>query len=483
MSIYIKKLAASIHLPTFIIALLFSVFMASSAAAKEAAVSQETRKFLGTLSNALAEVADAVRPAVVNISTTSIVTTEENPLGGMFEDPFFRHFFGDQFGPNQKRKYKSSALGSGVIVNEDGYVLTNNHVVKGADEIKVILYDKREFKGKIVGVDPRTDLAVIKINAKNLPMLTFGASSKLKTGDVVLAVGNPFGLGQTVTMGIISAVGRSNIGLADFEDFIQTDAAINPGNSGGALVNGKGELIGINTAIFSTSGGYMGIGFAIPSDMAKSVMDNIIKHGKVVRGWLGVNIQNLTADLAQSLSIKQTEGALIAGVEAGGPADKAGLKRGDVVIEMNGKRISDVTVLRNTIASTAPGTTVDFKIIRDGKEMTITVTLGEYKEKRVVKKAEYDNLLKGVTIQELTASQRDKFNLPEDAIGVVVTAVSQESPSLGALQVNDVIQEVNRTPISSAQDFENIVSKISKQDAILLLVYREGGSLYITLRP
>ena len=281
-----------------VLVLLLNLPAANSAYAKEKTISQESIKTLSGLSKALAEVAEAVRPAVVNISTTSIVTTEETPFGDFFNDPFFRHFFGDQSGPGQKRKFKSSALGSGVIVAENGYILTNNHVVKGAEEIKVILYDKREFTGKVVGTDPRSDLAVVKINAKDLPTLSFGDSGKLKTGDIVLAIGNPFGLNQTITMGIVSAVGRSNIGLADFEDFIQTDAAINPGNSGGSLVNGIGQLVWINTGIFSTSGVYMGIGFAIPSDMAKSVMDSIIKYGKVIRGWLGVSIQNLTPELA-----------------------------------------------------------------------------------------------------------------------------------------------------------------------------------------
>ncbi len=462
-----------------------SFFTAGMASAREKIISQESIKTLGRLSDALAEVADTVRPAVVNISTTSVETMEENPLGGMFNDPFFRHFFGDQFGggrPEQKRTFKSSALGSGVIVSGNGYILTNNHVVKGAEEIKVILYDKREFKGKVVGTDPRTDLAVVKIDAKDLPTLSFGDSGKLRTGDIVLAIGNPFGLNQTITMGIVSAVGRSNIGLADFEDFIQTDAAINPGNSGGALVNGRGELVGINTAIFSTSGGYMGIGFAIPSDMAKSVMDSIIKYGKVIRGWLGVSIQNLTPELAKPLGIKETEGALIAGVESGSPADKAGLKRGDLVVEMNGKKITDVTNLRNTVAATAPGTRVDFKIIRNGKEQTIAATLGEYREKKIIKKTEYDNALKGVTIQELTPSLRDKLNLPEDMTGVVVTAVGSDSPAQGLLQANDVIQEVDRKPVRSAQEYEELASKIGSHDTVLLLIYRDGGSAYLTIQ-
>ncbi len=446
-------------------------------------VSQESMNTLSKLSQALDEIANIARPAVVNISTTAMVTAEENPFGDMFNDPFFRHFFGDPNGhPGQKRKHKSSALGSGVIVSEHGYILTNNHVVEGAEEIKVTLYDKREFKGKIVGTDPRTDLAVIKIIAKDLPTLRLGESGKLKIGDIVLAVGSPFGLNQTITMGIVSAVGRSNIGLADFEDFIQTDAAINPGNSGGALVNSSGELVGINTAIFSTSGGYMGIGFAIPSDMAKTVMDSIIDHGKVVRGWLGVSIQNLTSELAKSLGIKETEGALISGIEPNSPADKAGFKRRDLVVEFNGKKVLDSTSLRNMVSATSPGKKADFKIIRDGKEQAITVTLGEYKEKKTAKKTEYHNVLKDVTVQELTPDLQEKLNLPENLGGVVVTEVGAESPAQGLLQPGDVIQEMNKMTIRSAQDYDKAVSKLGEHDTVLLLIYRDGGSIYLTIK-
>ncbi len=454
------------------------------ASAVDKSVSQETMNTLSKLSRALDEIANIARPAVVNISTTSIVTTEDNPFGDMFNDPFFRHFFGDQDGHHGQRKgkHKSSTLGSGVIVSEHGYILTNNHVVEGAEEIKVTLYDKREFKGKIVGTDPRTDLAVIKIIAKDLPALRLGESGKLKIGDIVLAVGSPFGLNQTITMGIVSAVGRSNIGLADFEDFIQTDAAINPGNSGGALVNSSGELVGINTAIFSTSGGYMGIGFAIPSDMAKTVMDSIIDHGKVVRGWLGVSIQNLTPELAKSLGIKETEGALISGIETNSPADKAGFKRRDLVVEFNGKKVLDSTSLRNMVSATTPGKKADFKIIRDGKEQPISVTLGEYKEKKIAKKTEYNNVLKDVTVQELTPDLQEKLNLPENLNGVVVTEVGQDSPAQGLLQPGDVIQEINKLTIRSAQDYDKAVSKLGKHDTVLLLIYREGGSIYLTIK-
>jgi len=468
------------------ILLLTGLTLTGIASGGEKTISQESVKTLSRLSEALSEVADAVRPAVVNISTTSIETMEDNPFGDMFNDPLFRRFFGDQPGsghPGQKRKYRSSALGSGVIVSEHGYILTNNHVIKGAEEIKIILYDKREFKGKVVGIDSRTDLAVVKINAKGLPTIPIGSSGKMRTGDIVLAVGNPFGLNQTITMGIVSAVGRSNIGLADFEDFIQTDAAINPGNSGGALVNGSGELVGINTAIFSTSGGYMGVGFAIPADMAKTVLDSIIKHGKVIRGWLGVSIQNLTPELAKSLGIKETEGALVGGVEGGGPADKAGLKRGDLITGMDGRKIASATNLRNTVAATAPGTRVDFKIIRSGKEQIVPVTLGEYKEKKIVKKTSFNNALKGVTIQELMPSLRDKLSLPEGMTGVLVTDIAADSPSQGGLQPNDVIQEIDRTSVGSVKEFEDVVARIGERDTVLLLIYREGGSAYLTIEP
>jgi serine protease Do len=486
MSYFKKNTGNVLKIGVLVLALFMATDLSSHSIvfAKDKGVSKESINMLGKLSQALDEVANIARPAVVNISTTSMVTTEDNPFGDMFNDPFFRHFFGDQDGrPGQKRKHKSSALGSGVIVSEQGYILTNNHVVQGAEEIKVTLYDKREFKGKIVGTDPRTDLAVVKIAAKDLPTLQMGESAKLKTGDIVLAVGSPFGLNQTITMGIVSAVGRSNIGLADFEDFIQTDAAINPGNSGGALVNISGELVGINTAIFSTSGGYMGIGFAIPSDMAKTVMDSIIKHGKVVRGWLGVSIQNLTPELSKSLGIKETEGALIAGIESHSPADKAGFKRGDLVTAVDGKKIVDSTTLRNIVAATAPGKKVDVKIIREGKEQTIAVTLGEYKEKKIVKKSEYNNIMKDVTVQELTPSIQDKLNLPENLTGVVITDVGQESPAQGLLQPGDVIEEINKMTIRSAQDYDKAVSKLGERDSVLLLIYRDGGSVYLTITP
>jgi len=446
-------------------------------------VSEEATEFLGRLSSSLSEVAEAVKPSVVNISTTRTVTMKNNPFGDLFNDPFFRRFFGYDFrffGP--ERKFKSSALGSGVIVSEDGYILTNNHVIKDADEIKVVLYDKREFKGKVIGTDPKTDLAVIKINAEKLPAIKIGDSDMLKVGEVVIAIGNPFGLNQTITMGIVSAVGRSNVGIADYEDFIQTDAAINPGNSGGALVNTRGELVGINTAIFSTSGGYMGIGFAIPSNMAKAVMKSIVKYGKVIRGWLGVTIQDLTPELAKSFDIKEDKGALVTDVVKDSPAEKAGFKRGDLIVEFDSKTVNDVTSLRNMVANTPPGKTVRVRIIRDGKERILTVTLGEYPE-TAVRSGVYNNVLRGVYVQEITPDLRESLDIPRKVKGVLVSNVDEESPASGVLKRNDVIQEINRHVIKDTEDYKKVVSGIGPDDNVLLLVYRAGGYIYVTIRP
>ncbi len=446
-------------------------------------VSDEASEFLGRLSSSLSEVAEAVKPSVVNISTTKTVTMKSTPFGDLFNDPFFRRFFGDDFRPfGPKRKYKSSALGSGVIVSADGYILTNNHVIKDADEIKVVLYDRREFKGKVIGTDPKTDLAVIKIDAENLPAIKIGESDDLKVGEVVIAIGNPFGLNQTITMGIVSAVGRSNVGIADYEDFIQTDAAINPGNSGGALVNTRGELVGVNTAIFSTSGGYMGIGFAIPSDMAKAVMKSIVKYGKVIRGWLGVTIQGLTPELAKSFDIKEDKGALVTDVVKDSPAQKAGFKRGDLIVEFDGKTVRDETSLRNMVANTPPGKTVQVRIIRDGKEKILTVTLGEYPE-TTVGSAGYNNVLRGVYVQEITPDLRASLDIPEKVKGVLVSNVDEDSPAAAVIKRHDVIQEINRQVIKDIKDYRKAVSKLGPEDNVLLLVYRSGGYIYVTIRP
>ncbi len=303
-------------------------------------------------------------PAVVNISTTRVVKSQGMPASPFMDDPFFKHFFGEEFGRQFQipRERRENSLGSGVIVSADGYIVTNAHVVEKADEIKVLLSDKREFTGKVVGSDPKSDIAVIKIKGKDLPTLNWGDSEKLEVGEYVLAIGNPFGLNSTITLGIVSAVGRANMGIEQYENFIQTDAAINPGNSGGALVNTRGELIGINTAIFSRTGGSMGIGFAIPSNMAKGVMDSLVKTGKVVRGYLGVSIQDLNAEMAKQFGLDDKQGALVSDVVAGSPADKAGIKTGDVILKFDGKEIENSTMLRHRVAETPVGKKTESRV-------------------------------------------------------------------------------------------------------------------------
>src|SRR3989344_3985176 len=325
-------------------------------------------------------VVKAVMPAVVNISTKRTVRSQGGDVPSQFQDdPFFRQFFGEEFFHRfqMPRERRESSLGSGVIVDSAGYIVTNNHVVAKADEIKVLLNDKREFTGKVVGTDPKSDIAIVKINAKNLPMVPWGDSDKLEVGEYVLAIGNPFGLNQTVTQGIVSAVGRANVGIADYEDFIQTDAAINPGNSGGALVNARGQLVGINTAIFSRSGGYMGIGFAVPSNMTRAVMDSLIKGGKVVRGWLGVSIQDVTPDLAKQFGLKDSRGALVSEIIPDSPAAAAGIQSGDIITMFNGKTVDSTSILRNTVAQTPVGRTVKVELLREKKTVSVAVKITE----------------------------------------------------------------------------------------------------------
>ncbi len=316
---------------------------------------------------------DAVRratPSVVNIFTSKEIRAQRHPL---LNDPIFRRFFGDQL-PDEAQR--AASLGSGVIVSTSGYVLTNHHVVEAADEIEVALADGKKLLAKVVGNDPETDLAVLRLSEENLPAITFGSSEALRVGDVVLAIGNPFGVGQTVTSGIVSALGRTGLGINTFENFIQTDAAINPGNSGGALVDAGGNLVGINTAIFSRSGGSMGIGFAIPVSTAKMVLEQIVKTGTVTRGWIGVEVQELTPALAESFKLPSARGALIAGVLRGGPADKAGVKPGDVLVEVEGRPVADPTSMLNVIAALAPGKPAKMKLKRQEKELDATVTVG-----------------------------------------------------------------------------------------------------------
>jgi len=318
-----------------------------------------------------ADAAGRALPSVVHIFTRKEVRAQRNPL---LDDPIFRHFFGDRLGQPQQR---ASGLGSGVIASQDGYILTNNHVIEGADEIEVALNDGQKFAARLVGRDPETDLAVLQIDQKGpLPAITFAKGDTLRVGDVVLAIGNPFGVGQTVTMGIVSALQRNHLGISTFENFIQTDAAINPGNSGGALVNNQGALVGINSAIYSRSGGSLGIGFAIPVSFARDVMEQIIKSGSVTRGWIGVEIQDLTPELAASFGLKDTRGALIAGVMRGGPADQGGIRPGDVLTAIDGQQIEDPQRMLELVAARPPGNTARFSVSRGGKSYRVDVRIG-----------------------------------------------------------------------------------------------------------
>ncbi len=435
-------------------------------------------------------VAKSARDSVVNISSVRKVTqTPPQFPSPFFDDPFFRRFFGEEFERRFQppRERQEQGMGSGVIMTPDGYIITNNHVVEQADEIQVNLSDKRSFKARVIGTDPKTDIAVIKIDATDLPVLPWGDSSQLQVGEMVLAVGNPFGLNQTVTMGIISAVGRANMGIVDYEDFIQTDAAINPGNSGGALVNLNGELIGINTAIFSRSGGFMGIGFAIPSNMAKNVLDNLRKHGKVIRGWLGVSIQGVTPDLAKQFGVSEAQGALVADVLEGSPAAKAKLDRGDIITAYNGTPIKDPAHLRTLVAETAPGSTATLAVVRDQKERKITVIIGELPKEVAAAiqggpgTARGDHALAGVTVEALPKDRSGRGRLES---GVLVREVTPDSTAQRAgLQKGDIIREINRKPVKTLEDFERLTSQLESKTPVLVLLTRGNATIFLSINP
>ncbi|MCC6347111.1 MAG: DegQ family serine endoprotease [Nitrospirales bacterium] len=444
-------------------------------------VSKEAIDILSKMNRAMAEVAAAVKPAVVNISTTRTIKTQGIP-GPFFNDPFFREFFGGSFGnARQPREYKQASLGSGVIVSKKGYILTNNHVVKDADEIRIRLSDGRELKGKVIGTDQKTDIAVIKIDTDRLPVVKLGDSDRLRVGEQVFAVGNPFGLNQTVTTGIVSATGRANVGIADYEDFIQTDAPINPGNSGGALINIRGELVGINTAIFSTSGGYQGVGFAIPSNMAKGVMEALIRHGKVVRGWLGISVQPLTPEIARQFALNGERGALVNDVMEGSPAQKAGMERGDIVVEYDGKAVNDPAQFRNVAAATPIGKEVAVLLLRNGKPKTLKVTIVELPSTPQQMQSSFADQVKGIHVQDIPAEVRSSLRIPGRVTGVIVTDVEEGAPAAGILMRNDVIMEIDRHKITNAKEYGLAAAHIKPDQAVLLLVYREGSVLYLTL--
>jgi len=454
-----------------------------------------------------APIVEKVSPSVVTIATSKLQRKVPQGQNPMFNDPNFRRFFGIPDGPapdgdgdkgskgNGKKRLERTGLGSGVVVAQDGYILTNNHVIDGADEIIVTFgKNKHEYKATKVGNDPATDIAVLKIDVGNLPAITFSDSEKVRVGDVVLAVGNPFGLTQTVTLGIVSALGRKGIERGTspldtrYENFIQTDASINPGNSGGALVDAEGRLVGINTAIFSMTGGNQGIGFAVPANLARSVMESLIKTGRVSRGFLGIVLQPLNEDLAKQFKIEGTNGALVAEVSGKSPAEKAGLQSGDVIVEVAGKKVEGPSELQMTIANLAPGSKADVKLIRDGKDKTVTVELGERPgDKNLAAtpqpaKTDDPDVLDGVTVADIDAEARKRFELPETVKGVVITEIDANSPSAEAgLKVGDVIHEANREAVTSSKQAVELSEKLKKDKKVLLRVSTKGQSRFVVV--
>ena len=443
-------------------------------------ISTESLKLARELSEAFSYVAEKAAPAVVYIETEKVVSIPRNIFPfDFFGDEFFKRFFSIP-------KYRQRGAGSGFIISSDGYIVTNNHVIQGAQKITVKLVDGRTFKAKIVGTDPFSDIALLKINTNNLPVLKLGNSDLIKVGEWVIAIGNPFGLSHTVTVGVVSAKGRSGIGISDIEDFIQTDAAINPGNSGGPLLNLKGEVIGMNTAIFTRSGGYMGIGFAIPSNIVKTVVEQLKTKGKVERGFLGVYIQDLTPALAKELGLKVKEGALITQVMPGTPAEKAGLKEKDVIISYNGKPVRNASDLKNYVLLTKPGTKVILKIIRNGKEIRLKVKIGTPQKGFFVSKAEFKNLQEflenlGLVVENITPEIAKRLGLSTTR-GVIITEVLPETPAdYAGLTPGLIIDEVNRIKVKNLREFYQALKPSLKTKRVLLGIKTTRGRYYITL--
>lgn len=442
----------------------------------------------------MAPAARAAMPSVVKISASKVVKTPAGFSGQQF-DPFQQFFGGNspfggnggfQLQPQQPSEHREGGLGSGVIVSPDGYILTNNHVVDGATDLEVTLPDRRQFKARVIGTDAKTDIAVIKIDASNLPVITIGNSAKMQIGDAVLAIGNPYGVGQTVTMGIVSATGRNGLGIEDYEDFIQTDASINPGNSGGALVNDRGELIGINTAILAPgSGGNQGIGFAVPVNLARNVMDQIVAHGSVQRAYLGVTIQEVTPAIAKAIGLTRPEGALVSEVSPNSPASRAGLESGDVILAMNGTPVDESNQLRMNVSLMTPGQTVHLKIYRNGETREVTTEVGQLPGQKVERASREggsnESALEGVSVQALDAQTARQAGLPANTKGVIVTEVDPASPAAAAdLRPGDVIQEVNHQAVTNSEDLSSALHHGNGGES-LLLVNRNGNKLYLAV--
>ncbi|UCG65221.1 MAG: DegQ family serine endoprotease [Deltaproteobacteria bacterium] len=441
----------------------------------------QTGPVLSGAPGSFSHLAKKASPSVVNISTVKVIKGGRQvppPFGP--NDPF-REFFERFFGDQAPRDFKQRSLGTGFIIDKQGFILTNNHVVEQTDEIKVTLNDKREFDAKIIGRDPKTDLALIRIESDHpLTPLPLGDSDKLEVGDWVMAIGNPFGLGHTVTAGIVSAKYRQ-IGAGAYDNFIQTDASINPGNSGGPLLNTAGEVVGVNSAIFTQSGGSVGIGFAIPINMAKDLLPQL-KKGKVVRGWLGVMIQEITPELKEKLNLKEEKGALVGDVVAEGPADKAGIKRGDVIVSFDGKEISEANDLPFIVASTPVGKTVTVEVISEGKKEHFQVQIEELKEEREAQVVSEARPNLGLTVREITPELARNFGLSE-ASGVVVVQVQNNTPAQEAgLAPGDIILEMDQVPVKDLKQFNQMIGAYKVGDTILFLVKRRGSTLYLTLK-
>ncbi len=444
--------------------------------------------------NSFAPVIEKVSPSVVTLDIKGRdrgLGSRENP---MFDDPFFRRFFGIPEGEKRPKKedkkpgrLESVGMGSGVIVSADGYIITNNHVVEAGEEIIVTLADgKTEYKAKKVGNDSGSDIAVIKIEAKDLKPVTFANSDTIKVGDVAIAIGNPFALRQTVTKGIISATGRNKTGIADFANFIQTDAAINPGNSGGALVDAEGRLIGINSAIFSQSGGNMGIGFAVPSNQARSVMEALIKHGKVQRGFLGIQMQDVDEKLAKSFNLPDQKGILVSEVVRGGGAEKGGIQTGDVIVAINGKKIEDMSVFRDSVAAMPPGTKVKLQIVRAGKSQDMELTLAERPTGGLAEAtpapapANAPDVLDGVTVADIRENVRRQFGIPDNVQGAIVTDVEPDSACADAeIRAGDVIVDIDGKEVKSADDAVKLSEEVKAKKSVRLRVNTRGATRFV----
>jgi serine protease Do len=452
----------------------------------------QARDLVDQLSEAFESASGMVSPAVVSIFAEQVVEVQ-NPFGmpddafrDFFGGDFFRRFFGTPQPQEEKKTVRS--LGSGVIVTKDGYILTNNHVVEKADKLSVVVGDKKTYDAKVIGTDPPTDVAVIKIDSSDLPVASLGDSDDVKIGQWVIAVGNPFQLMHTVTAGIISAKGRSSVGLADYEDFIQTDASINPGNSGGALADLDGNVIGINTAITSPSGGNIGIGFAIPINMARQVMSTLMSQGKVSRGYLAIYPQDINANLAKALKLESLEGSLVADVTPGGPADRAGMKRGDVIVGFNGQEVTDTMALRNMVAQVSPGKTVAVQVIRDGRKLGLKVRLEERPGGPESESPEQEHrggqmsMKLGIGIQTLMPDLAEQLGFKNQK-GAIITEVVPGSPADEAgLERGDLIQEANQKTIRSAEDFEKQVRGLKSGDVVALLIRRGVNTFFVAVQ-